>query len=223
MELALLIIEAVLLIFTITLLVLSIKEGRSRDALLVQVDRATRILTRHEYFLSLNDAMLDAKEKVLGSITGRLPTGEDSKRTRDLVNHIKRLASNGVIIRYVLPKFHDRLHVGYLYSKAGAQVHYSGCPVVHDLRYTVIDDRSVLLGMPESIGETEATKKGYRIPSEGLAEILTRHFESCWKDTIPYEEYVRELVKHTGTTLKILSREVQVPEEELERVMTLKQ
>ena len=122
MELALLILEAALLTFTVILLVMSIKEGRSRDALIMQVDRATRILTRHEYFLSLNDAMLDAKESVLGSITGRLPTGQDSNRTRELVNHIQRLTSKGVAVRYVLPKFHDRLHVGYLYSKAGAQV-----------------------------------------------------------------------------------------------------
>ncbi len=219
MELALLVLESVLLIFTVILLLLSIKEGRSRDALLLQVDRATRILTRHEYFLSVTDAMLDAKTEVAGSITGRLPRGDDEKRTREVISHIERLVAAGVRVRYVLPKFHDRLHVGYLYSRAGAEIRYSGCPIVHDLRYTVVDDRVVLIGLPESTGETEATKKGYSIPSEALADILKKHFEGCWADTIPYDEYVRELVKHTGTTLQILAREVQVPVEELEKAL----
>ena len=218
MEFALIIIESVLLVFTVILLLLSIKEGRSRDALLLEIGKATKILTRHEYFLTLTDGMLDAKEEVLGSITGRLPRDEDEKRTKEVANHISRLTANGVRVKYLLPKFHDRLYVGYLYSKAGAEIYYSGCPIVHDLRYTIIDDSTVLIGIPESTGEAEATKKGYRIPSEGLANIIRKHFYSCLPETIPYDEYVRELLKHTGTTTRILSREVQVPEEELQKI-----
>ncbi len=222
MELALLVLESVLLIFTVILLLLSRKEGRSRDALLREVSRATKILTRHEYFLTLTDGLLEAKEEVVGSITGRLPKGEDEKRTKEVATHIKRLTASGVTVKYLMPKFHDRLYVGYLYFKAGAEIYYSGCPIVHDLRYTVIDDRTVLVGIPESTGEAEATRKGYKIPSEGLADIIKKHFDSCILDTVPYEEYVKELLKHTGTTTKILAREVQVPEDELKRITELK-
>lgn len=213
-ELILLILESILLIATIILLIFSIKEGRGRKDLLLEVERTTRILTREEYFLTVTDAMMEAKEEIAGCITGRLPIGDDKKRTRDVVNAIERLTRNGIKIKYLLPKFPDRLHVGYLYSMAGAEVKYSGCPIVHDIRYIIVDKRLVVIGIPESTGEKEATKKGYRIPSEGLASILKEHLESCWNQNIPFEKYVQEVLEQTGATPRLLAREMQLDDEE---------
>jgi hypothetical protein len=143
----LLILESVLLVATIILLVVSLREGRGRDSLIMELGKAVRVLTRHEYFLTVFDAMIDAKKEV--------------------VNIIEKLVKEGVGVCYLLPKFQDRLHVGWLYSRAGAEVRYSACPLVEDFRYTVVDNRAALIGIPESTGEKEATKKGYPIPSEG--------------------------------------------------------
>ncbi len=219
-EVGLLILESVLLVATIILLVLSIKEGRGRNALLVEVERATRILTRHEYFFTVTDSMLEAKEEIIGCITGRPPVGDDEKRIRDVISSIEKVKRTGVRVRYILPKFHDRLRIGYLYTKAGAEVRYSSRPLVYDIRYTVVDDRLVVIGVPETTGEREATKKGYRIPSEGLAAILKEHFYSCWEENITYEEYVRELLSQPGATPKQFARELQIDEEELKRVIS---
>ena len=76
----------------------------------------------------------------------------------------------------------------------------------------------VVIGIPESTGEKEATKKGYRIPSEGLAAILKDHFSRCWSESAIYEEYVKEIIRQTGVTLKQLGRELQIDEKELERL-----
>ncbi|MFA4828368.1 MAG: hypothetical protein WC855_08855 [Thermodesulfovibrionales bacterium] len=217
-ETGLLILESILLIVTIILLIYSIKEGRGRKGLLLEVGKATKILTRQEYFLTVTDSMMDAKTEVIGAITGRLPAGDDKKRTQDVTTNIERLAKNNVSVKYLLPKFPDRLHIGYLYTKAGAEVRYSGCAVVHDIRYIVVDEKLVVIGIPESIGEKEATKKGYRIPSEGLAVILKEHFKGCWDKNIRYEDYVKEVIKQTGTTTKSLARELQIDEEELEKL-----
>ena len=81
-----------------------------------------------------------------------------------------------------------------------------------------MDEKLVVIGIPESTGEKEATKKGYRIPSEGLAIILKEHFSSCWDKNIRYEDYVKEVIKQTGTTTKSLARELQIDEEELEKL-----
>jgi len=216
-ETGLLILESVLLVATIFLLLFSIKEGRSRDALLLEVGKTTKILSRQEYFLTVTDTMMDAKSEVIGAITGRLPVGDDKKRTKDVVDNIEKLAKNGVSVRYLMPKFPDRLHIGYLYTKAGAEIRYSDCAIVHDIRYMAVDESVVVIGIPESIGEKEATKKGYRIPSEGLAAILKEHFHSCWDKNIRFENYLKEVIKQTGATTKLLARELQIDEEELEK------
>lgn len=218
LEITLLVLEAALLVFTIKLLMRSIREGRGRDSLILEVTKATKTLTRHEYFITVTDSMMDATKEIVGVITGRMPIGEDAKRTREVSFNIEKLRQNGVVIKYVMPRFQDRLFVGWQYSKAGAEVYYSSCAHVHDLRYMVVDDKVSLLGVPEHIGEKEATKKGYRIPSEGLAHIMRNSFQVCLNDSASFEEFVRETIKQTGAPLKTLSRELNIPQDELERI-----
>jgi hypothetical protein len=219
-EIVLLVLESVLLIATVILLLYSLKEGRSRKKLLLEVGRAAKILTRQEYFLMVTDCMMEAKTEVIGFITGRPPVGDDEKRVRNITVDIERVSKRGVKVRYLVPKMHDRLHIGYLYSKAGAEVRYGACAIATDIRYIVADDKLVLAGIPESTGETEATRKGYRIPSESLAGILKEHFFKCWKEGTPYEEYLREIIKQTGVTTKLLGKELQIDEKELMKLST---
>ncbi len=214
----LLILESALLVFTIILLLYSIREGRHRDALITEVGRATRILTRQEYFMNLTDAMLGAKEEVIGAITGRPPQKEDAKKIHSIVAHIEKLVDKGVHVAYLIPKFPDRLYVGSHYTRAGADVRYSSCLMVQDLRYTLIDHHQVLLGVPEGAGNQEATKKGYNIPSEGLAAMLEENFYNCWDQSPTYEEYVREVLQETGADPKLLAREFQIDTKEIERI-----
>lgn len=215
-ETGLLVLESVLLLATIILLLFSLKEGRGRKNLLLEVERATKVLTRQEYFLTVTDTMMEAKTEVIGAITGRLPIGEDKKRTRNIIDTIEKLTKEGVRVRYLMPKFSDRLHIGYLYMKAGAEIRYSSCLMVHNIRFIIVDDRIVVIGIPESIGEKEATKKGYRIPSEGLALILKDYFNECGNQ-ISFENYLKEVIKQTGATPKLLARELQIDETELEK------
>jgi hypothetical protein len=122
LELSLLILETVLLMATVVLLLMSLREGRGRHSLIKEVGRAIKVLTRHEYFITVLDTMTDAKAEVSGIITGRMPEGDDRKRTRDVVRAIEKLTASGVRVRYLLPRLQDRLHVGWLYSSAGAEV-----------------------------------------------------------------------------------------------------
>lgn len=217
LTIGLLLLESVLLVVTITLLVFSIKEGRGRNKLIMEVGRVTKILTRYEYFMAVSDSMMDSKKEVIGYITGRMPDDEDKKLTTDVITNIERLVKNGVKVRYMMPKFQDRLHVGWLYTRAGAKVRYITFPEVDDFRYTVIDGNVSIIGVPESIGDEKATKKGYRIPSEGLSDVLKEHFRTCWGESISYREYVKETLEQTGGSPKILSQELRIDEAELKR------
>jgi len=219
LELILLILESVLLVATIVLLLFSLKEGRGRDKLIMEVERATRVLSRHEYFISVTDTMMDAASEVVGSITGRFPVGDDSKRTKEVANTIEKLVQSEVKVRYLLPKFHDRLHVAWLYRRAGADVRFGSDPHLHDFRYVVADDRMAVIGVPEGTGAQEATKRGYRIPSQGLSTLLKKDFEGNWESATPFEEQVRETIAHTGMTLEALSREFQIDPADLKKIV----
>jgi len=218
LEVGLLSLESILLIATIILLVYSIKEGKQRDKLILEVGKATRILTRQEYFLNVIDAMMDAKEEIRGCITGSIPSDGDKARTRDIITTIKRRVKEGIRITYLLPKFPDRLHIGYLYARAGAEVLYSSCLMVHNIRFITIDGAIVVMGIPENTGEKQATKKGYRIPSEGLAMVLNNYFESCEKQ-INFSDYVKDVMTQTGASVKHLAREYQIDEEGLKKII----
>jgi hypothetical protein len=213
-ELGLILLESVLLVVTVVLLVYNIHEGKQREKLLAEVGKATKVLTRQEYFFSVMESMLDAEREVIGCITGSPPAGDDIKMTKNIVAAIERMTGKGVSIKYLLPKFPDRLQIGVQYTKAGAEVLFSSCLMVHNLRYSIIDERIVVLGIPESTGEKEATKKGFKIPSEELAIILKNYFNTCERQ-MSIKEYLREIIEQTGATPEHLAREFHLNEKDL--------
>ncbi len=213
-EFGLLLLESGLLVATVILLIYSIHEGKRRDHLLREVGRMTKVLTRQEYFLSIVEAMLDAKREIIGCITGRPPSGDEIKMTRHIADTIERMTGKGVSVRYLLPKFPDRLQVGVQYLKAGAEVYFSSCLMVHNLRYIVVDEEIIVLGVPDKTGEKEATKKGYTIPSEGLAVLLKDYFNDC-EDKMNLKDYLPEVLKQTGASLDHLAREFHIDQKDL--------
>ena len=80
-----------------------------------------------------------------------------------------------------MPKFSDQTARQPVYhmKASSTEIQYSSCLIVHITPFIIVDDRIVVIGITESIGEKEATKKGYRIPSEGLALILKDYFNEC--------------------------------------------
>ncbi len=217
-EYGLVLLESVLLVATVILLVYSIHEGKRRDHLLREVGRVTKVLTRQEYFFSIMEAMTDAREELIGCITGSPPSGDDERMTLHIADAIERLVKRGVRVRYLMPKFPDRLQIGVRYYKAGAEALFSSCLMVHNLRYIVVDQKIVVLGLPERTGEKEATKKGYTIPSEGLAAILRDHFNKC-EDVTALKDYVHEVVKHSGATVDHLAREFKLEKDSLDELL----
>ncbi|MFB3887694.1 MAG: hypothetical protein ACE144_20940 [Thermodesulfobacteriota bacterium] len=218
LEFLLLLLESGLLIATVVMLIYSIHEGKRRDHLLREVGRVTKVLTRQEYFFSIMEAMADAKREIIGCITGTPPSSDDIRMTRHIADAIERLTKKGVIVRYLLPKFPDRLQIGLRYTKAGAEISFSSCLMVHNLRYIVVDEETVVFGMPERTGDKEATKKGYTIPSEGLAALLKNDFSDC-KDKTSLKDYLQEVLKQTGATLEHLAREFHLDPGDLNAVV----
>jgi len=219
-EIALLLLESVLLVVTIILILYSIRESARRRDLLIGVGKATKILTRIEYFSAVSDSMMEAQEEIIGYVTGRRAYGDDERKVTAILDAIKRATSRGVRVKYILPKFHDRLYMGYLYSSAGAEVKYRGGSLVHSLRYMVVNGGLVVVGIPEGTGRREMTSKGHWLPSRALAGILKNHFHPRWQKSATFGEFVDEVLKQTGVSLNQLALELGIEAKKLEMILT---
>jgi hypothetical protein len=219
-ETALLILESVLLLTTIALLAYSIRESRQRNNLILEVSRATKTLTRMEYFQAVTDSMAESAKEIIGCVTGhRLSGVEDERRIKNILGVIEKAVARGVSVRFLLPRFHDRLYMGFLYHKAGAEVRYSNCAMVYSLRYNVVDSQLVVMGIPEAASEEASTSKGHRLPSEALAVIMRSHFYQCWEKNPTFEDYLKEVLQQTGTSIQRLALETGVDIKQLEAVL----
>ena len=98
--------------------------------------------------------------------------------------------------------------MGCLYESAGAEIRYVSCSLVDSMRYMVVDKSLVIIGIPEHAGEKNATNKGHKLPSQGLASILQNHFAECWERDLSLQDYIKEVMNHTGMTIKQVSTEL---------------
>jgi hypothetical protein len=192
---ALLGVELALLAISITLLVLSFREHRGRSLLLEALFRATRELTRYEYFVAVVDSIRSAKRSISGVVTGRRPSSDlDRSALNDIVDALRDAVRRGVKVRYIIYKSPERLKIGYLYRSLGAEVRVSPAVAFSDLRYMVVDGSISVLGLAG--GERGSpTRVGYLITSKTLAGMLQESFERLWEASEPIEEYTRELVE----------------------------
>lgn len=228
-ESALLLVELVLLIFTVILLLFHLKQDKVHKNLIREMNNTTRVLTRQEYFSEVIHAFQETEKSIFGCITGNKPLNDDDKNIDIIVKNIRDLTKKGVKISFLIPKFPNRLYIGYRYSTVGADIRYNNCAISSDIRYMIIDEKFVIVGIPEIIGANEPTKKGYRIPSMGISSILHDHLNQCWGSDISlkYEKYVKEIIdeiksKDEHYSLEPLARELGIPKDELKRIQSQK-
>jgi hypothetical protein len=217
-------VELILLIATLALLLQARKESTGRENLLAQMAHTARIVSRQEYFNAVHFVMQNARTSIRGSITGSVPsTSEQKDQVQSIIDHISMAKKRGVKIQYILPKSPDRLVVANQYREAGAEIRLHGGIIVSDLRYTIIDNAYTVLGLPSSAGENQPTREGYVIPSEALAEMFLRQFQTRWEEAAPYDEYLRTIVSeirnhNPNLSLQLLSSQLQIPESEIARI-----
>lgn len=195
-QVLLLVVELVLLVATLSLLVLNRRETRAREVLMRHFTSVADVITRQEYFVAVIDAVQRSQKTLVGSVTGSPPSNEEGEIIRQILNSIAEAAKRKVAIRYLLPLAPDRLRMGRLYSRSGAIVKFSPSVLIGDARYSCVDSKIVLVGIPERSGKNEPTRKGYTIGSESVARLFMRDFEEQWATpgAMTYEDYLKELV-----------------------------
>ena len=220
----LLVVELILLVPTLLLLVLGRNEERGRKHLLLQITSMARMVSRQEYFNSVHSSMQKATRTVKGTITGSAPQNREGvELVQSMVEEIRKATKRGVSVQYLVPKSQDRLRVASGYKEAGAEIRFHAGLLVNDLRFVVVDSKTVVLGLPGTAGQNEPTREGFMIPSEGLSEILSSQFESKWSGGIDYDEYVKSVLEEAkshspNVSDSLLSSQLHVPESEVRRI-----
>lgn len=225
-QVLLLAVELVLLVATLSLLVLNRREMKAREQLMRHFTSVSDVITRQEYFVAVVDAIQRADKSLVGSVTGSPPHSEEGEVIKQILNSISEAAKKGVVIRYLLPLAPDRLRMGKLYTQNGAQVRFSPSVLISDARYTAIDGRTVLIGVPERSGRNEPTRKGYTITSESVAALFTKEFEDQWNGPTSksYHDYIKELVglargAHPGASPELMAGNLGLATEDVEQVL----
>ncbi len=98
--------------------------------------------------------------------------------------------------------------MGKRYKLSGADVKFHPSFLVSDMRCMLVDDRLVLLGVPERKGRNEPTRKGFTIPSESVAHLFKTQFETQWNEAKGYQQYLGELVATARTSEPSVSVEL---------------
>jgi phosphatidylserine/phosphatidylglycerophosphate/cardiolipin synthase-like enzyme len=196
-QVLLLAVELILLVATLSVLVLNRREMKARERLMRHFSSVADVITRQEYFVAVVDAIQRAERTLIGSVTGSPPSNEEGEVIRQILNSLADASKRGVNLRYLLPLAPDRLRMGRQYTRNGAQVRFSPSVLISDARYTCVDGRVVLVGVPERSGRNEPTRKGYTISSESVSRLFMREFEESWTaaEAKSYEDYLKDLVK----------------------------
>jgi hypothetical protein len=222
----LLLTEIVLLVPTLLLLVLGRREEKGRSLLLQEITKTAKMLSRQEYFSYVLLGMQTATKSIKGSIKGSPPVTPEQEQFVEKVIDQMRLAKKNrhVTVQYLIPKATDRIGIGYRYKQGGADVRFHPSLVASDVRYTVIDDKYNVIGLPSAVVENAHTGEGYMIVSEGLAEVFVNQFDNRWSEAIDYEEYVKTVLSEitqngSNVSVALVSQELRLPESEVKRVL----
>ena len=225
-SLVLLVVELILLIATLSMLILARREAHGRQLLLRQITSTAKMVSRQEYFNSVQFGMQNAVASIKGSITGSSPqTPEQRDRIEGIIEQIHRARSRNVTVQYLVPKAQDRIALASRYKEAGAELRFHAGLLVSDLRYVIVDGKHTVLGLPSAPGETEPTREGYVIRSEGLAQVLLQNFEGRWGEASTYDNYINgillEIKSHNPVvSTQLLSSQLGVSESDIKRMLT---
>lgn len=108
LNLILLTVELLLLIPTLLLLILGRREAHGRQVLLKQMASTAKMVSRQEYFNSVQFGMQSGAKSIKGSITGSSPqTPEQKDQVEGIIEQIRRAKSRNVTVQYLLPKAQD--------------------------------------------------------------------------------------------------------------------
>jgi hypothetical protein len=224
-QLPLLLVELILLAATLVLIIMTRTEFRTKGELMRHVSLATESITRQEYFTSVIDTIQASKRDIFATVTATPPSPEESDVIAIILDSVSKAVDRGVCVRYLMPWSPDRLLMARRYKTAGAEVRFHPALIVNDARFMIVDDRTVVIGVPDRNGKDQPTKRGHNITSESISSLFRERFESLWdsEEAKSYSQYLLELVTRARQTnpnfsADVIAKNLRVEREDIEYV-----
>lgn len=224
-QVALLAVEIALLGATLLLIIATRREIRARDLLLQHVSMATDAISRQEYFEAVVTAIQASTKYVYSMVTGTTPTSEEADTVKLILDSVGHASSRGIVFRYLLPDSPDRLEMAKRYLKQGAEVKFHPDIIVNDARFMIVDDSSVIIGVPGSGGKGRPTKNGHNISSESIAHVFKESFDRQWESSAAktYSQLLTELVAkarqfNPDVSSEVIAKNLKIDKKDVESV-----
>ena len=143
-----LVVELVLLVVTLFIVQASRKETRGREQLIQEMYKTAMIVSREDYFNHILEGYHTASQSVLARVTVKKPQESEKEMVEHLISTIGvAIGTRGVEVKLLLPKSPGRISVGYKYTTVGATVRYHPGIIASDVRYMIINDETVVMGL----------------------------------------------------------------------------
>ena len=89
----------------------------------------------------------------------------------------------------------------------------------------VVDEGTVVIGIPERNGKDQSTKRGHNITSESISSLFKERFERLWdsEEAKSYSQYLLNLVERARQTnpnfsAGVIAKNLRVEREDIEYV-----
>jgi hypothetical protein len=224
-QLPLLLVELILLASTLILIIMTRTEFKSKGELMRHVSRATESITRQEYFASVVESIKGSKRDIFATVTATPPSPEEIDVIAIILDSISKSIVRSVRVRYLMPLTPDRLLMARRYKTAGAEVRFHPALIVSDARFMVVDEKNVVIGIPERNGKDQPTKRGHVMTSESLSSLFKERFERLWdsEEAKSYSQYLLSLVERARQTNPnfssvVIAKNLRVEREDIEYV-----
>lgn len=109
------------------------------------------------------------------------------------------------------------------YRRTGAEVRFHPDLIVNDARFMIVDDRTVIIGVPGPGGYDQPTKNGHSITSESIAHVFRERFDRQWYSTEArsYSQFLSELIYkarqfNPEISAEVIARNFKIDREDVE-------
>ena len=173
-------------ILEIIILINSSKEKRERKKLIEEM-RTTRVELGRESYLSMIIQSIEKSNDYIYFVSHTLTSSMPDIQKESLY----KLYKKNVDHRCITGKDPGKIKYMWEQKRNGVDIRVNDLIMVSTFRFQVCGDRYSVLGFTES-GDKKS-RKGISIDNKYFTVMLKQYFLNLWENSIPIEEYIREI------------------------------
>lgn len=212
----------VLALLVLDMLALSLgrRERRERLDHMARVEEAARVYSREAYEFLIMRCTQAAKYKIY-CYWHSLHIGKFMPRYEAFNNQMIAAHTRDVDVKVITAKDTQRLAAAYELRTGGIEVRFQETLLVSDLRFTLIDDCTLVFGLAESDSK-KPSREGVDLTNHKLCALVLRHFHEQWEKAVTYEEYLGAVVTQiraddSTNTIEMIAQQLGLPAAEISR------